>query len=68
MTTTVPPPTKTPSVKVELTVTFDGKADMSISDMNALTDRIKPLIAEAVKLGTPTGTVTIGKQKFRIEG
>jgi hypothetical protein len=68
MTTTVPLETKAPTVKVELTVTFEGKSNMSISDMNALTESIKPLITEAAKLGTPTGTVTIGKQKFRIEG
>lgn len=68
MTSSIPEPTKTPKVTVNLTLTFDGIANMSLSDLATLNDKIALVFAEAKKLGAVEGTVQIGKQKFKVAG
>lgn len=63
----VPEATKKPIVTVDMKVTFEGKEKMGLSDMAELNRKIQMLVVEAKKLGTVSGDVSVGKQKFNLE-
>lgn len=66
--TSIPEPKAKPKVTITMTVTFDGKENMSLSDMADINAKAIALVAEGKKLGAVEGSVVVGKQKFALEG
>lgn len=61
-TTTKPKPT----VTITLSVTYPAKENMTLADFAAEGEKAKKLVEAAKPLGTVTGQVTIGKQRFAL--
>lgn len=66
MTDSIPERKKTPVVKISLTVSFNGKENMSLADMAEINAKVEGLVVEAEKLGNVTGDVRVGSQKYSL--
>jgi hypothetical protein len=65
--TTIPAPTKTAPVVITLTITSAAPENPNIADLTAIIAKARAVAAESAKHGTVTGTLTIGKQKYKLE-
>lgn len=66
MSTTEPAPDKPTPVTIELTLTYDAKANMTLAEFSAEGTKAQGVVDELRKRGTVAGTVTIGKQRFKV--
>lgn len=64
MSTTAPEPAKPTPVTIELTLTYDAKAKMTLGEFASEGTKAQGIVDGLKKLGAISGTVTIGKQKF----
>lgn len=65
--TTIPAPTKTAPVIITLTITTTAPETPNVSDLMKIVTTAKAIATENAKHGTVTGTLTIGKQKYKLE-
>ncbi len=64
---TIPAPTKAPTVTISLTITRTAPENMTIAELTRQTDEAKKLVVAAKEFGAVTGHITIGKQKYSLE-
>lgn len=65
--TTIPAPTKTAPVIIDLKIATTAPETPSVSDLLNIVTSAKAIAAENSKHGAVTGTLTIGKQKYKLE-
>jgi hypothetical protein len=64
---TIPAPTKTAPVIITLTIATTAPENPSVGDLLKIVTVAKSIASENAKHGTVTGTLSIGKQKYKLE-
>lgn len=63
----IPTPAKTAPVVITLTITSSAPETPTVSQLLKIVTDAKAIAAENAKHGAVTGTLTIGKQKYKLE-